>query len=65
MIKDDGHVLHFPNPKGESVFQLVVGPCDVILLLPVLNTWTHLCFTVQASLSANTFAISGNCEEKR
>ena len=34
MIKDDGHVLHFPNPK------------------------------VQASLSANTFAISGNCEEK-
>lgn len=35
MIKDDGRVLHFTNPK------------------------------VQASLSANTFAISGNCEDKR
>lgn len=35
MIKDDGHVLHFTNPK------------------------------VQASLTANTFAITGNCEEKR
>jgi nascent polypeptide-associated complex subunit beta len=34
MIKDDGHVLHFVNPK------------------------------VQASLTANTFAITGNCEEK-
>ena len=35
MMKDDGRVLHFTNPK------------------------------VQASLSANTFAISGNCEDKR
>ena len=35
MIKDDGRVLHFTNPK------------------------------VQASLSANTFAISGNPEDKR
>lgn len=34
MIKDDGRVLHFTNPK------------------------------VQASLTANTFAITGNCEEK-
>lgn len=34
MIKDDGHVLHFTNPK------------------------------VQASLTANTFAITGNPEEK-
>eukprot|EP00731_Ephydatia_muelleri_P017996 Em0011g36a len=34
MMKEDGHVLHFTNPK------------------------------VQASLTANTFAISGNCEEK-
>ncbi len=35
MIKDDGHVLHFVNPK------------------------------VQASLTANTFAVTGNFEEKR
>ena len=35
MIKDDGRVLHFVNPK------------------------------VQASLTANTFAISGQCEDKR
>jgi NACalpha-BTF3-like transcription factor len=35
MIKDDGRVLHFTNPK------------------------------VQASLSANTFAVSGNPEDKR
>ena len=35
MIKDDGHVLHFVNPK------------------------------VQASLTANTFAVTGNYEEKR
>ena len=35
MIKDDGKVLHFVNPK------------------------------VQASLTANTFAISGQCEDKR
>lgn len=34
MIKDNGYVLHFTNPK------------------------------VQASLTANTFAITGNCEEK-
>jgi nascent polypeptide-associated complex subunit beta len=34
MIKDDGHVLHFTNPK------------------------------VQASLAANTFAITGTPEEK-
>ena len=34
MIRDDGHVLHFVNPK------------------------------VQASLTANTFAITGNWEEK-
>lgn len=35
MMKDDGRVLHFTNPK------------------------------VQASLSANTFAVSGNPEDKR
>ncbi len=35
MIKDDGRVLHFSNPK------------------------------VQASLNANTFAISGPSEDKR
>lgn len=35
MVKDDGYVLHFANPK------------------------------VQASLTANTFAVTGNCEEKR
>ncbi|XP_003388376.1 PREDICTED: transcription factor BTF3 homolog 4-like [Amphimedon queenslandica] len=34
MIKDDGYVIHFVNPK------------------------------VQASLAANTFAITGNCEQK-
>lgn len=35
MIRDDGTVLHFSNPK------------------------------VQASLTANTFAITGSCESKR
>jgi len=35
MIKDDGEVIHFNNPK------------------------------VQASLSANTFAVSGHAEIKR
>lgn len=35
MIKDDGQVIHFNNPK------------------------------VQASLAANTFAISGHAENKR
>lgn len=51
MMKDDGHVLHFTNPKG-----------NVEKINQSLRILQH---TVQASLTANTFAISGNCEEKR
>ena len=53
MIKDDGHVLHFTTPKG------------IYLLVVIGLSHTSLLQSVQASLSANTFAISGNYEEKR
>ena len=35
LFKDDGHVIHFANPK------------------------------VQASIAANTYVVSGNCETKK
>ena len=52
MIKGDGHVIHFPNPKGKA-------------RIATISIHVDICYAVQASLSANTFAISGNCEEKR
>lgn len=65
MIKDDGHVLHFTNPKGypsppSSPLRLLVNTISCNASHSHMHT-----HAVQASLSANTFAISGNCEDKR
>ena len=51
MIKDDGTVIHFNNPKVRS---RAIQPPVVILLIQV-----------QASLAANTFAVTGHAENKR
>ena len=69
MIRDDGHVLHFINPKGNR------PPKDLVVIYHTHHV--HMCtdtrslslkyspIPVQASLAANTFAITGNPEEKR
>ena len=54
MIKDDGTVIHFNNPKVRSRAIQPSQPPVVILL-----------FQVQASLAANTFAVTGHAENKR
>ena len=51
MIKDDGTVIHFNNPKVGSFY--VLFRSSIIFL------------QVQASLAANTFAVTGHAENKR
>ena len=69
MIKDDGHVLHFTNPKGmcvrvcEHVCVWGGGVCKLGGSCQFTPCFSK--YTVQASLTANTFAITGTPEEKR
>ena len=51
MIKDDGTVIHFNNPK--------VGSFNVLFRSSIIF------LQVQASLAANTFAVTGHAENKR
>ena len=67
MIKDDGHVLHFTNPKGNLInhhtYSVRTDRCICnINTFDLLSSFSNI---VQASLAANTFAITGNPEEKR
>ena len=55
MIKDDGSVIHFNNPKVRNTKEIINRKCCTIF---------SNC-QVQASLAANTFAVTGHAENKR
>ena len=62
MIKDDGTVIHFNNPKVSR------EKIKIPSFRKTFQNWTKseiLLIQVQASLAANTFAVTGHAENKR
>ena len=66
MIKDDGSVIHFNNPKVRRSDSIELHHIGVIIAIssdPKLHNDFSL--QVQASLAANTFAVTGHAENKQ
>ena len=66
MIKDDGSVIHFNNPKVRRSDSMELYHISVIIAIssdPKLHN--DFSFQVQASLAANTFAVTGHAENKQ
>ena len=66
MFKEDGNVIHFAAPKGNSCLQ----PSPGLIFSPILYPRGFLSYlllthnAVHASVPSNTFAIYGNGEDK-
>ena len=63
MIKDDGTVMHFNNPKVINILAVVKWTIHHYLICWLLIK-IHF-YQVQASLASNTFAIAGHAENKQ
>ena len=68
MIKDDGTVMHFNNPKVINILAVVKWTIHRPAVESYLICWMLIKIhfhQVQASLASNTFAIAGHAENKQ
>ena len=70
MIKDDGTVIHFNNPKVSTLsfnnyYTYICNWTSKLNVAFSSRKIEMLLFQVQASLAANTFAVTGHAENKR
>ena len=65
MIKDDGTVMHFNNPKVINILAVVQWTIDWLYNLICWMLIKIDFHQVQASLASNTFAIAGHADNKQ